>query len=198
MMANTQRAKRAVTALIFVLWSQSSTANLLDVEFRKLASKDRVNLSEQYKGVVTLIVNTASRCGYTPQFSGLDQLYDEFYESGFVVLGFPSNDFAGQDPGPEIEIANVCYVDYGVNFPMFEKTHVSGEKANQLYQNLARETGVSPGWNFHKYLIGRNGKVLGQFPSQVSPESPILRRAIQRAISDRLKSRKLANFFKIL
>lgn len=183
-MANTQRAKRAVTALIFVLWSQSSTANLLDVEFRKLASKDRVNLSEQYKGVVTLIVNTASRCGYTPQFSGLDQLYDEFYESGFVVLGFPSNDFAGQDPGPEIEIANVCYVDYGVNFPMFEKTHVSGEKANQLYRNLARETGVSPGWNFHKYLIGRNGKVLGQFPSQVSPESPILRRAIQRAIGD--------------
>ena len=184
MMANTQRAKRAVTALIFVLWSHCSAANLLDVEFRKLASKDRVNLSEQYKGVVTLIVNTASRCGYTPQFSGLDQLYDEFYESGFVVLGFPSNDFAGQDPGPEIEIANVCYVDYGVNFPMFEKTHVSGEKANQLYQNLARETGVSPGWNFHKYLIGRHGKVLGQFPSQVSPESPILRRAIQRAIGD--------------
>lgn len=184
MMANTQRAKRAVTALIFVLWSQSSTANLLDVEFRKLASKDRVNLSEQYKGVVTLIVNTASRCGYTPQFSGLDQLYDEFYESGFVVLGFPSNDFAGQDPGPEIEIANVCYVDYGVNFPMFEKTHVSGEKANQLYRNLARETGVSPGWNFHKYLIGRNGKVLGQFPSQVSPESTVLRRAIKRAIGD--------------
>ena len=183
-MRNTQHAKRAVTALIFVLWSQSSTANLLDVEFRKLASEDRVNLSEQYTGAVTLIVNTASQCGYTPQFSGLDQLYDEFYESGFAVLGFPSNDFAGQDPGPEIEIANVCYVDYGVNFPMFEKTHVSGEKANQLYQNLARETGVSPEWNFHKYLIGRSGKVLGQFPSQVSPESPILRRAIQRAIGD--------------
>ena len=183
-MRNAQYAKRAVTALIFVLWSHYAVANLLDVEFRKLASEDRVNLSKQYAGVVTLIVNTASRCGYTPQFSGLDRLYDEFQESGFTVLGFPSNDFAGQDPGPEIEIANVCYVDYGVEFPMFEKTHVRGEKANQLYQNLTRETGVSPGWNFHKYLIGRDGKVLGQFPSQVSPESPILRRAIQRAIGD--------------
>ena len=168
MLKNARHSKLAVAAVIFALWSQCSIANLLDVEFRKLASEDKVNLSEQYSGVVTLIVNTASRCGYTPQFSGLDQLYDEFHESGFVVLGFPSNDFAGQDPGPEIEIANVCYVDYGVDFPMFEKTHVRGEKANQLYRSLTRETGVSPGWNFHKYLIGRDGKVLGQFPSQVS------------------------------
>ena len=99
-------------------------------------------------------------------------------------MGFPSNDFAGQDPGPEIEIANVCYVDFGVDFPMFEKTHVRGDKANQLFKNLTRETGVGPGWNFHKYLVGRDGKVLGQFPSQISPESPILRRAIQRAIGD--------------
>ena len=184
MLKNARHLKRAAAAVIFVLWSQSSIANLLDVEFRKLASEDKVNLSEQYSGVVTLIVNTASRCGYTPQFSELDQLYEEFHESGFAVLGFPSNDFAGQDPGPEIEIANVCYVDYGVDFPMFEKTHVRGEKANQLYRNLTRETGVSPGWNFHKYLIGRDGKVLGQFPSQVSPESTVLRRAIKRAIGD--------------
>ena len=184
MLKNARHSKRAVAAVIFVLWSQCSIANLLDVEFRKLASEDKVNLSEQYSGVVTLIVNTASRCGYTPQFSGLDQLYKEFHESGFAVLGFPSNDFAGQDPGPEIEIANVCYVDYGVDFPMFEKTHVRGEKANQLYRNLTRETGVSPGWNFHKYLIGRDGKVLGQFPSQVSPESTVLRRAVKRAIGD--------------
>ncbi len=184
MIKNSRYIKRAGMALIFVLWSQCSIANLLDVEFRKLASEDRVNLSEQYSGVVSLIVNTASRCGYTPQFLGLDQLYEEFHESGFAVLGFPSNDFAGQDPGPEIEIAKVCYVNYGVEFPMFEKTHVRGEQANQLYRNLIRETGVSPGWNFHKYLIGRDGKVLGQFPSQVRPESTVLRRAIQRAISD--------------
>lgn len=176
--------KKTIALLIVFFWSQYSLADLLDVDFRKLASQESVNLAEQYKGVVTLVVNTASRCGYTPQFSGLDELHDEYRESGFAVLGFPSNDFAGQDPGPEIEIANVCYVDYGVGFPMFEKTHVRGDNANLLYQNLIRDTGISPGWNFHKYLIGKDGKVLDQFPSHVTPESPVLRRAIQRALSN--------------
>ena len=93
-----------------------------------------------------------------------------FMNQGSPYWGFSSNDFAGQDPGPEIEIANVCYVENGVVFPMVEKTHVRDEKANLLYRNLIRERGVSPGWNFHKYLIGRDGKILGQFPSQVNPE----------------------------
>ena len=171
-----------IVVLIFLFWSQLASANLLDVEFRKLASTETVNLADQYSGMVTLVVNTASKCGYTPQFSGLDDLNEEFAESGFAVLGFPSNDFAGQDPGEEIEIANVCYVDYGVGFPMFEKTHVLGESANPLYRSLILESGVSPDWNFHKYLIGRDGKIIEQFPSHVRPESPKLRDAIKRAI----------------
>lgn len=176
--------KYRLAVLIILFWSQNAAANLLDAEFRKLASKDRVNLADQYSGIVTLVVNTASRCGYTPQFSGLDKLYDEYKQSGFAILGFPSNDFAGQDPGEEIEIANVCYVDYGVGFPMFEKTHVRGENANPLFRKLILETGVSPGWNFHKYLIGKDGRVVGQFPSQVRPESVVLRKAIQRAMAE--------------
>ena len=95
-----RRMKKTIALLLVVFWPQYSLADLLDVDFRKLASQESVNLAEQYKGVVTLVVNTASRCGYTPQFSGLDELHDEYRESGFAVLGFPSNDFAGQDPGP--------------------------------------------------------------------------------------------------
>tara|TARA_B100000900_G_scaffold280034_1_gene239572 strand:+ start:711 stop:1241 length:531 start_codon:yes stop_codon:yes gene_type:complete len=173
-----------ITLLVLITWSQLAFSNLLDVEFRKLASAETVNLADQYGGLVILVVNTASRCGYTPQFSGLDDLYEDYEKAGFTILGFPSNDFAGQDPGPEVEIANVCYVDYGVNFPMFEKSHVRGEKANKLYRELTREMGASPGWNFHKYLIGRNGEVLDQFPSHVAPNSPILLRAIKKALSD--------------
>lgn len=169
-----------------LLWVQHTHATSLDFDFRRLASSEKVNISNEYGGLVLLVVNTASRCGYTPQFSGLDDLYEEFRESGFTILGFPSNDFAGQDPGEEIEIADVCYVDYGVKFPMFEKTHVRGGKANPLYQRLILESGVSPGWNFHKYLIDKDGTVLQQFPSHVRPESPLLRSAITRALNDRV------------
>jgi glutathione peroxidase len=172
------------TVLVFLFWSQLAYANLLDVEFRRLASAEKVNLADEYSGMVALVVNTATRCGYTPQFSGLDDLYKEYGATDFTILGFPSNDFAGQDPGAEIEIANVCYVDYGVGFPMFEKTHVRGERANPFYRNLIRKTGVSPGWNFHKYLIGKDGEVIGEFPSQVRPESPVLREAIRRALNE--------------
>ena len=172
------------TLLVLITWSQLAFSDLLDVEFRKLASAETVNLADEYGGRVILVVNTASRCGYTPQFSGLDDLYGEYGKAGLTILGFPSNDFAGQDPGPEVEIANVCYVDYGVSFPMFEKSHVRGEKANTLYRELMLETDTSPGWNFHKYLIGRRGEVLDQFPSHVAPNSPVLHRAIKQALSD--------------
>ncbi|HCD28890.1 MAG TPA: glutathione peroxidase [Gammaproteobacteria bacterium] len=184
------RSKTAVQSLhrwlivtAALLLAGTVSANPLNVELRKLASDDSVNLSSVYGGKVILAVNTASKCGYTPQFTGLDKLYDEYKAAGFAVLGFPSNDFAGQDPGSEIEIADVCYVDYGVGFPMFEKIHVRGANAHPLYRSLTEATGVSPGWNFHKYLIGKDGQVIEQFPSQVRPESAVLKKAIEQALA---------------
>ena len=116
----------------FVHWSQCPAANPLDIDFRSLVSEDSVNLAEESAGIETLVVNTPSRCGQTPQFSEFDKLDEEFYESGFAVLGFSSKHLAVQDPGPEIQIANVCYLKCDVVFPVVEKTHVRAEKANLL------------------------------------------------------------------
>jgi glutathione peroxidase len=119
---------------------------------------------------VVLVVNTASRCAYTPQYEGLEKLYERYRDRGLVVAGFPSNDFAGQEPGTEQDIRNFCRLTYGVQFPMFEKVHVRGSSVDPFYQHLARETGVTPRWNFHKYLIDRNGRVIASFPSQIKPD----------------------------
>ena len=135
-----------------------------------------------YAGSVVLVVNTASKCGFTPQYEGLEALNQRFGSRGFTVLGFPSNDFQGQEPGSEKQIQEFCTLTYGVKFPMFEKVHVLGAQATPLYQRLTRETGVAPGWNFHKYLIGRNGQVVAQFPSKVKPDDPQVLAAIEREL----------------
>jgi glutathione peroxidase len=124
------------------------------------------------------VVNTASYCGFTPQYDGLEKLYREYRDRGFVVLGFPSNDFE-QEPGNDQQIADFCRLTYGVEFPMFEKVRVVGENAHPLYRNLGQASGQFPRWNFHKYLIGRDGKVVGSFSSTVTPESMTLVRAIE-------------------
>src|SRR6184192_14252 len=111
----------------------------------------------QFEGKVLLVVNTASQCGYTPQYEGLEALYRRYQDRGLVVLGFPSNDFGAQEPGSNHEIAEFCRLTYGVQFPMFEKSSVDSLKVNPLYADLAARTGQSPRWNFHKYLIDRNG-----------------------------------------
>jgi glutathione peroxidase len=135
-----------------------------------------------YAGKVVLVVNTASECGYTPQYEGLEALWQEMQSKGVVVLGFPSNDFGGQEPGSAQEIATFCQKNYGVTFPMFEKVATKGDGAAQLYKLLASSAG-EPKWNFHKYLIDKQGKVIKAFPSSVKPDSPELKGAIEAALA---------------
>jgi glutathione peroxidase len=123
---------------------------------------------------VVLVVNTASYCGFTKQYEGLEALYAKYAPRGLVVLGFPSNDFGKQEPGSSQEIADFCFNTYGVKFPMFAKSSVKGDEANPLHANLAKLTGEAPKWNFTKYLIDRSGKVVDYFPSKVTPEDPQL------------------------
>jgi len=162
--------------------AQAAAPGLLDVEYRPLAGKAPVNLAQRHRGQVLLVVNTASKCGYTPQYEGLEALQRRYAARGFSVLGFPSNDFKGQEPGSEEEIQAFCTLTYGVKFPMYEKVRVTGEQATPLYRRLAQATGTEPGWNFHKYLVARDGRVVGQWPSKVRPDDPALVAAIEREL----------------
>jgi glutathione peroxidase len=135
-----------------------------------------------YKGKVVLVVNTASECGYTPQYEGLQKLHDELSPKGFTVLGFPSNDFGGQEPGTSAEIAKFCTMKFKVTFPMFEKVVTKGAGADPLYSFLATGVGA-PEWNFHKYLVGKDGKVRKAYPSKVTPDDAGLRKAIEEALA---------------
>jgi glutathione peroxidase len=166
----------------FLLAGPAHAGELLDRSYRSLAGKEAVNLNTTYSGQVLLVVNTASKCGFTPQYEGLEALQRQYAARGFSVLGFPSNDFMGQEPGSEAEIKEFCTLTYGVKFPMFEKVHVKGEDATPLYRDLATQTGVAPGWNFHKYLIGRDGRVVANFSSKVKPDDPALVAAIEREL----------------
>lgn len=139
----------------------------------------------QFAGRVVLVVNTASECGYTPQYEGLEQLYRRYRDRGLVVLGFPANDFGGQEPGSNRDIAQFCQVNYGVTFPMFAKSAVIGPAANPLFRELAAKTGARPQWNFHKYLIARDGQPAGAFPSAVAPGDPRITREIERLLAAR-------------
>jgi glutathione peroxidase len=135
----------------------------------------------QYRGHVVLVVNTASKCGFTPQYAGLEKLYQDYQAKGFVILGFPSNDFGGQEPGTAQEIIVFCSTKYNVTFPMFEKVKTKGEGQSPIYRFLTTGHG-EPKWNFHKYLIYKNGQVIGEFPSHVTPDSKPLRDAIDAAL----------------
>ena len=147
---------------------------VLDHSYRRLAGPERVNLRQTYAGKVLLVVNTASKCGFTPQYEGLEAMHAKYQARGFAVLGFPSNDFLGQEPGSEKQIRDFCTLTYGVKFPMFEKVHVKGRDATPLYRQLAQITGTAPGWNFHKYLIDRQGRVVANFGSRTRPDDPAL------------------------
>ena len=136
----------------------------------------------QYSGKVVLVVNTASYCGFTNQYEGLEKLYAKYGPKGLVVLGFPSNDFGKQEPGNSKEIADFCFNTYGVKFPMFAKSSVKGADANALHAELIKATGQEPKWNFTKYLIDRNGKVIEHFPSKVKPEDKQFVSKIEQAL----------------
>ena len=153
--------------------------SILTGSMKRLDGSDQ-DLSE-FEGDVVLVVNTASKCGLTPQYEGLQRLYDEKNDAGFTVLGFPANDFFEQEPGGEDEIAEFCQVNYGVSFPMFAKTSVKGDDANPLFATLT-ELSEEPEWNFAKYLIGRDGKLVSKFPAQTVPEDPEVVAAIDAAL----------------
>ncbi|WP_028309961.1 glutathione peroxidase [Derxia gummosa] len=162
-------AATAAGVLPGVAVAQPATCpRLLDFTFNRLQDGKPQSLC-QYAGKAVLVVNTASYCGFTPQYEGLEKLFADLGARGLVILGFPSNDFGGQEPGGSKEIGELCFNTYGVRFPMFEKSVVSGANPNPFYAELARLTGIRPGWNFHKYLIDRSGKVVGSYPSTITP-----------------------------
>jgi len=159
-----------------------SCAPALDFEKRRLAGDEVVNLCKAYQGNVILVVNTASKCAFTGQYEGLEALYRKYKDKGFVVLGFPSNDFGNQEPESEQQIQQFCRLTYSVEFPMFEKTQVAKGKADPMFERLAAESGGYPKWNFYKYLIDRNGKVVDYFSSFTSPDSGKIVSAIERLL----------------
>lgn len=147
--------------------------SIYDFEVNTLKGEEE-SLSK-YKGKVLLVVNTASKCGFTPQYKGLQEVYEKFKDRGFEVLGFPSNQFAGQEPGESDEIAEYCEINYGVTFPMFEKIDVKGDEAHPLFKYLSKEApGVlgskSVKWNFTKFLVDQDGRVLKRFAPKTTPQ----------------------------
>ena len=173
-------------AIFAVIISTAAAYNgaLLDQEFRRLASDDVVNLGETYGGKVVLVVNTASKCGNTPQYEGLEKLYQEYGDDGLVVLGFPSNDFFGQEPGTEEEIQEFCRLTYSIKFPMFEKVTVKEGEAHPFFEQLAAQAGTYPTWNFHKYLIGRDGEFVAEFSPLTKPYDKKLVGSIEAALAN--------------
>lgn len=154
---------------------------ILKHSFNRLQDEAPQNLC-QYAGKVVLVVNTASFCGFTDQYEGLEALYAKYKGKGLVVMGFPSNDFGQQEPGTNKEIADFCYNTYAVKFPMFSKTVVSGPERNALFAQLIKETGTAPKWNFYKYLIDRNGKVVNSYNSMTKPLSKSLTGDIEKLL----------------
>ena len=166
--------------------AQSPTAacpKLLDHSYQRLQGGKTESLCD-HRGKVVLVVNTASYCGYTKQYEGLEALYRKYKDRGLVVIGFPSNDFGGQEPGSNQEIAEFCRTTYGVQFPMYEKSSVSGVATNPLFGELAARTGDRPTWNFHKYVIDRRGASVASFKSAVTPDDRELVRTIERMLAE--------------
>ena len=162
----------------------ASCPALLQQSFNRLQD-EKPQLLCQYAGKVLLVVNTASYCGFTSQYEGLEALHAKYAARGLVVLGFPSNDFGQQEPGSSHEIANFCFNTYGVRFPMFSKSSVVGKSANPLFASLAKATAKAPTWNFHKYLIDRQGKPVTSFASEVTPSDAALVAAVERALGQK-------------
>lgn len=157
--------------------------SLLQQNVKTLLDEKPVSLCD-YRGQVVLVVNTASYCGFTPQYKGLEAIYRRYKDQGLVVLGFPSNDFGAQEPGSAKEIKDFCDSTYNVKFPMFSKTVVTGNAASPLYKALSQKTGSAPGWNFHKYLIDRKGQQVFSYGSRTEPEDRRLVAQIETLLKD--------------
>ena len=167
---------------LFPLHGWAACPDLLRFEAKKLRSSKQINFCEQFQDKVLLVVNTASRCGFTPQFKDLEALYQKYQAKGLEIIGFSSNDFR-QEHASEEETASVCYKNYGVSFTMLAPTSVKGPQANAFYQTLIARTGQSPEWNFNKYLISRDTQQIEHFGSNISPQSSVLEQALVRQLN---------------
>jgi glutathione peroxidase len=159
-------------------------ASIYDIPVKDIDGKG-TTLSA-YKGKVLLIVNVASQCGFTPQYTALEATYKKYSGQGFVILGFPCNQFGGQEPGSDEEIKQFCTSKFSVTFPMFDKIEVNGANRHPLYELLAGKDSPFPGditWNFNKFLIGKDGKILKRFSSKVTPDSPEVTAAVEAALA---------------
>ena len=170
--------------VLFALGSTPAPAKEKPMSFHDLSAKT-IDLKDQplssYKGRVLLVVNTASECGNTPQYADLERLHQKLAPKGFSVIGFPSNDFGGQEPGSEADIKKFCNLKYKVTFPMFAKVKTKGDGQSPVYQFLTAKHG-EPRWNFHKYLVDKDGQVVAAFPAKMSPEDPSIATAIEDAL----------------
>jgi glutathione peroxidase len=168
------------TALSLNVWAECPA--LLDRPLTTLQG-EKTNLCA-YQGKVVMVVNTASYCGYTPQYKALEALYEKYQSQGFVVLGFPANDFGGQEPGSNKEVADFCERTYHVKFPMFSKSSVVPEGNNGFIKALAEKTGQWPEWNFHKYLVDRSGREVVSYPSRQNPAEPAVTQQIEKWLQE--------------
>jgi glutathione peroxidase len=178
------RTLALIAALVLGQIAAVHAESIYDIKLKDIDGKD-TTLSA-YKGKVLLIVNVASKCGFTKQYTGLETIYQKYKDQGFVVLGFPCNQFGGQEPGSNEEIKQFCSSKFNVTFPLFDKLEVKGEKRHPLYDALVGKDSPFPGdikWNFTKFLIGKDGKILKRYESSVTPESPGVTEAIDAAIS---------------
>lgn len=172
-----------VLTLLLTMTASANQKNLYNIPLKDIDGKD--TSLENYQGKVLLVVNVASKCGFTPQYEGLEALYRKYKDQGLVVLGFPCNDFGQQEPGTNEEIKQFCTSRFDVTFPMFDKLHVKGPDQHPLYLALTGQDAPYPGdvrWNFGKFLIGRDGKILQRFESKVEPMSPEVIEAVENAL----------------
>ncbi|SEA87657.1 glutathione peroxidase [Marinobacterium iners] len=179
--------KRLLTTLCALLFGHSASASepntdaLYHHQLKRLHSAEVVDLRERFAGKPMLVINTASFCGFTGQFEGLEALHQRYKDQGLMVVGFPSDDF-NQEAKNEEKSAEVCFVNFGVTFDMFSPIHVKGDNAHPIFREIARQSDTPPRWNFYKYVIDRDGKVTAAFSSMTSPDSDKLRKAIEAVL----------------